>query len=96
MTTYTFQSLFDFTRTTSGTFVGSNGLIQTTPASVNLLTFTQDFDNAAWTKTAATVTANIRHKHFSIFSRFTKRCWRGQDEIYCLRTLHILLSLLLL
>jgi hypothetical protein len=54
----TFDQLLDFTRTTSGTFVGSNGLIQTTPASVNLLTFTQQFDNAAWTKTAATVTAN--------------------------------------
>ena len=58
MTNYTFQSLLDFTRTTSGTFVGSNGLIQTTPASVNLLTFTQDFDNAVWTKTNATITAN--------------------------------------
>jgi hypothetical protein len=58
MTNYTFQSLFDFARATSGTFVGSNGLIQNTPASVNLLTFTQQFDNAAWTKTAATVTAN--------------------------------------
>ena len=58
MTNYTFQSLFDFTRTTSGTFVGSNGLIQTTPASVNLLLYTQDFDNAAWTKSNSTVTAN--------------------------------------
>ena len=58
MTGYTFNQLFDFTRTTSATFVGSNGLIQTTPASVNLLTYTQDFDNAAWTKTNATVTAN--------------------------------------
>ena len=58
MTGYTFYQLFDFTRTTSATFVGSNGLIQTTPASVNLLTFTQEFDNAAWFKTATTVTAN--------------------------------------
>ena len=60
----TFDQLLDFTRTTSGTFVGSNGLIQTTPASVNLLTWTQQFDNAAWanqvagTGVAATVTAN--------------------------------------
>jgi hypothetical protein len=54
----TFDQLIDFTRTTSGTFVGSNGLIQTTPASVNLLTFTQEFDNAAWQKSAATATAN--------------------------------------
>ena len=59
MTNYAFQSLFDFTRTTSGTFVGSNGLIQTTPASVNLFTWTQDFDNAAWNKNNATVTANV-------------------------------------
>jgi hypothetical protein len=54
----TFDQLLDFTRTTSGTFVGSNGLIQTTPASVNLLTQTQQFDNADWTKNAVTVTAN--------------------------------------
>jgi hypothetical protein len=59
MTAYTFNQLFDFTRTTSATFVGSNGLIQTTPASVNLLTFTQEFDNAVWTKSNATVTANV-------------------------------------
>ena len=54
----TFDQLLDFTRTSAATFVGSNGLIQNTPASVNLLTWTQQFDNAAWTKTAATVTAN--------------------------------------
>jgi hypothetical protein len=54
----TFDQLLDFTRTTSGTFVGSDGLIQTTPASVNLLTYTQQFDNAGWSKAAATVTAN--------------------------------------
>jgi hypothetical protein len=58
MTGYTFSQLFDFTRTTAGTFVGSNGLIQNTPASVNLLTFTQEFDNAAWVKAQTTVTAN--------------------------------------
>jgi len=54
----TFDQLLDFTRTTSGTFVGSNGLIQTTPASVNLLTWTQQFDNVAWSKGDATVAAN--------------------------------------
>jgi hypothetical protein len=58
MTSYTFDQLLDFTRTTSGTFVGSNGLIQNTPASVNLLLQTQQFDNASWTKSDATVTAN--------------------------------------
>lgn len=50
MTGYTFNQLFDFTRTTAATFVGSNGLIQLTPASVNVLTFTQEFDNAVWSK----------------------------------------------
>jgi hypothetical protein len=54
----TFDQLINFTRTSSATFVGSNGLIQTTPASVNLLTFTQEFDNAAWSKNAITVSAN--------------------------------------
>jgi hypothetical protein len=64
MTNYTFDQLLDFTRTTSGTFVGSNGLIQTTPASVNLLLQTQQFDVSPWsnqvggTGVAATVTAN--------------------------------------
>ena len=52
------DSRIDFTRTTSATFVGSNGLIQNTPQSRNLLTWTQEFDNAAWTKSQATVTAN--------------------------------------
>jgi hypothetical protein len=60
MTGYTFDQLFDFTRTTAGTFVGSNGLIQNTPASVNLLLYTQDFDIATWNKGggSVTVTAN--------------------------------------
>ena len=54
----TFDQLIDFTRTSAGTFVGSNGLIQNTAASANLLTFTQDFDNAGWVKTTTTVVAN--------------------------------------
>ena len=58
MTAYSFSQLIDFTRTSSGTFVGSNGLIQTTPQSRNLLTFTQEFDNAVWSKTGATIAAN--------------------------------------
>ena len=59
MTAYTFQQLIDFTRTSAGTFVGSNGLIQTTPQSRNLLTWTQEFDNAAWIKSgSSTVVAN--------------------------------------
>ena len=54
----TFDQLIDFTRTSAATFVGSNGLVQTTPASVNLLTFTQEFDNGVWAKIALTATAN--------------------------------------
>lgn len=55
---YAFDQLIDFTRTSSGTFIGSNGLIQTTPASRNLLTWTQQFDNAAWVKSNITTTAD--------------------------------------
>lgn len=55
-TAYNFQQLINFTRTSSATFVGSNGLIQNTPASVNLLTFTEQFDNAVWVKTNVSVT----------------------------------------
>ena len=58
MTAYSFSQLIDFTRTSSATFVGSNGLIQTTPQSRNLLLWTQDFDNAYWVKGNATVAAN--------------------------------------
>ena len=69
-----------FTRSTTATFTGSNGLIQTaaidaprfdynptTLASlgllieeqrVNLWTYSEQFDNAAWTKTNSSITAN--------------------------------------
>lgn len=58
MPSYTFSQLIDFTRTTSGTFVNSAGLIATTPVSTNLLLFTQEFDNAAWSKNNVTIAAN--------------------------------------
>lgn len=58
MTAYTFDQLIDFTRASAGTFVNSAGNIVSTPASRNLLTFTQQFDNAAWTRLQASVTAN--------------------------------------
>jgi hypothetical protein len=45
-----------FSRTTNATVTGSNGLIQNAP--MNLLTHSEQFDNAAWLKTTATVTAN--------------------------------------
>ena len=69
-----------FTRATTATFTGSDGLIQTaainaprfdySPTTLaplgllieeqrtNLLTYSEQFDNAAWTKTNSTVTAN--------------------------------------
>jgi hypothetical protein len=69
-----------FTRASTATFVGSNGLIQSaainaprfdydpvtlTPrgllieeARTNLLTYSEQFDNAAWVKSSSTVTAN--------------------------------------
>ena len=69
-----------FTRATTATFTGSNGLIQTaainaprfdySPTTLaplgllieeqrtNLVTYSEQFDNAAWVKTRATVTAN--------------------------------------
>lgn len=54
----TFDQLIDFTRTSAGTYVDETGKIVSTPQSRNLLTFTQEFDNAAWVKASATVTAN--------------------------------------
>jgi hypothetical protein len=48
MTAYTFSQLIDFTRTTSATYVNASGLITTTPASVNLLLYTQEFNSASW------------------------------------------------
>ena len=45
-----------FSRTTNATVTGSNGLIQFAPH--NLLTFSEQFDNAVWIKQNATVTAN--------------------------------------
>lgn len=50
------DSRVTFTRGSNATMVGSNGLLQYAPN--NLLTYSQEFDNAAWGKTEATVTAN--------------------------------------
>lgn len=69
-----------FTRSTTATFTGSNGLLQTAAINTprfdydpvtlaplgllieeqrtNLVTYSEQFDNAAWTKTNASVTAN--------------------------------------
>ena len=49
-------SLVTFTRASSGTFVGSDGLIKT--AVTNLLLRSEEFNDAAWTTTRSSVTAN--------------------------------------
>ena len=51
------DSRISFSRGSNATVVGSNGLIQYAPH--NLLTYSEQFDNAAWTKTNATVSANV-------------------------------------
>jgi hypothetical protein len=47
-----------FSRTTSGTFLDkSTGLVDI--AEINLLLRSEEFDNASWTKTAASISANV-------------------------------------
>jgi len=46
----------DVVRATTATRVNSSGLIEVVPR--NLLTYSEQFDNAAWTKNAATISAN--------------------------------------
>ena len=53
-----FEKLISFTRTSAATYVNSAGNIVTTPASKNLLTWTEVFSNAAWSKNNSTITAN--------------------------------------
>ena len=50
------QNLVTFTRASSATYVGSDGLIKT--AVTNLLLRSEEFNDAYWTKARATVTAN--------------------------------------
>lgn len=52
----TLTSAFTFTRNSTSTFVGQAGLIQT--ANENQFLQSQTMDNASWTKTRVTVTAN--------------------------------------
>jgi hypothetical protein len=46
-----------FSRTSNATLVGTDGLIQYAPH--NLLTYSEQFDDAAWVKTNTTVSANV-------------------------------------
>jgi hypothetical protein len=50
------SNLVTFTRASSGTYVGSDGLIKT--AVTNLMLRSEEFDNAAWTKTRSSITSN--------------------------------------
>ena len=74
------QNLITFSRSTTGTYVDSNGLIQTAAidearfdhnpvtgeslgllieeSRTNLVTYSEEFDNAAWVKARTTITAN--------------------------------------
>jgi len=54
--TQTLDPRITFSRTSNATVTGPDGLIAYAPH--NLLTYSEQFDNAAWTKTNAAVTAN--------------------------------------
>ena len=49
-------NLVTFTRASSGTYVDSQGVIKT--ATTNLLTYSEQFDNAAWSVARCTISAN--------------------------------------
>ncbi len=51
------NNLITFSRASSGTYVGSDRLIKTTP--VNLFTYSEEFDQSAWSKTRLSVSANV-------------------------------------
>jgi len=50
------QNLVDFTRASGGTYVGSDGLIKN--SAVNLLTYSEQFDDASWINSGSLITAN--------------------------------------
>ena len=50
------KTLVSHVRASSATYVDGDGLIKTTP--VNLLTYSEELDNAGWTKERTTVTSN--------------------------------------
>jgi hypothetical protein len=52
-----FSNLITFSRGSNATVTGSNGLIQWAPS--NFITFSEQFDNAAWTKSGTAVSANV-------------------------------------
>jgi len=50
------DSRITFSRTSNATLIGSDGTLQYAPH--NLLTYSEQFDNAAWTKAQSTITSN--------------------------------------
>jgi hypothetical protein len=53
-----FTSNIQFSRTSSATYFDNTGVMRVTPASKNLYTWSQDFENSAWTKSGCSVAAN--------------------------------------
>lgn len=51
-----FSDIITFSRSSNATRIGPNGLVQYAPHNLSLRS--QEFDNASWTKSGATVTAN--------------------------------------
>lgn len=56
-TAYNFTEVVSFTRASSATYFGSDGLMQTTPISKNLLTYTEEINQSPWSS-VGTVSAN--------------------------------------
>jgi hypothetical protein len=57
MATTTFNDLITFSRGSNATVTGPNGLIQWAPS--NVLTFSEQFDNAVWSPQSLTVSTNV-------------------------------------
>jgi hypothetical protein len=57
MDSYTFSELITFTRSTNATLVDGTGLLTYAPN--NLLLRSEEFENAGWVKSLASVTANV-------------------------------------
>ena len=81
-TTTPFNNLITFSRGSNATVTGSNGLIQWAPN--NLLTFSEQFDNAAWVKFGAATVANTIAAPDGTFTAdtLTENTSTGQHGVY--------------